>query len=369
MKTKLLVMFGGISPEHEVSVLTGLQLLKNADKNKYEVTPVYLDKSGRWWTGQNAASPDFFRQADLLAPTGLEPFDLSLHRDSNEFDAAVLCFHGGAGERGMVQGALELAGIPYQGPGITSSAACFDKAVFRQILTAIDYPQPNFVAIRLADWQAHQSELLKRVEQLPTPWFVKPANGGSSIGVEKITESTQLHPAIERAFQFDHTILVEEGIEDWLEVNVSVLGDHSNCQASVPEQPLSQDELLSFADKYERGGGKKSGMASAQRRIPAPISTALTNKLQQVSVELFKLFDCTGVVRIDYFVEPSSEQYQVIEINTIPGSMSYYLWEKSGLPYPALIDRLVEISLSRHKHQQQLVTSFETSILRNHSLS
>lgn len=363
-KTRLAVLFGGITVEHEVSVITGLQLIKNVDPARYEVTPVYVDKAGQWWTGEQLIDIAYYGKQDLFAPKGLTPFKLSLNRNDNPIDVAILCFHGGYGEAGNVQGALELAGIPYQGPGVMSSAVCFDKITLRQVLTAAGINQTQYVWFTKNAWQSDQAHWIQEVNHLSYPVFVKPANGGSTVGIERVTSEAELVAAVDRVTAFDHRILVEAEIKDCIEVNVSVLGLEGDVQASVPEQPIKADEFLSYADKYERGG-KKSGMASATRRIPAPISARLTEKLQTLAKEIFHLFDCHGVIRIDFFVDPSAETIYVVEPNTIPGSMSFYLWEATGLKYTQLIDRLVEIALEKAKRQQDITHSFETNILKN----
>jgi D-alanine-D-alanine ligase len=362
-KTRLLVLFGGITVEHEVSVITGVQLLKHVDREKYEPTPVYIDKSGAWWTGESLFSIDTFKPLDLYKPTGLESFSLNLNAGSNPYDAAILCFHGAYGEAGNVQGLLELVGIPYQGPGVVGSAINFDKIVTRQVFTAENLPQTKYIWFTAEEWENSQSECVKKIESLSYPVFVKPANGGSTIGIEKVSDPSKLVETVNRVKTFDNRILVEAEVKDCIEVNVSVLGLGGDSMASVPEQPIKADEFLSFADKYERGGGKKSGMASANRRIPAPISSSLTQKLQDLAQHIFKVMDCSGVVRIDFFVDPSEERICITELNTIPGSMSYYLWQATGVQYPELIDRLVAIAKARFARQKKLVTSFESNIL------
>ena len=361
---KLAVMFGGISPEHEVSVITGVQLINHVNRDKYEVLAIYIDKAGQWWTGPQLFSVNYFKDQDLYHPTGLTAFQLSLNAGRNNIDVAILCFHGQSGEGGHIQGVLEVAGIPYQGPGVTSSAVCFDKIMLRQILTAADIPQPKYLWFTHQQWQTQPQPLQSAIDQLGYPIYVKPANGGSTIGIERVTNVQDLPAAIAIVTQYDQRILVEKEVTDYLEVNVSVLGTADDSQASVPEQPIKQAQLLSFADKYQHGGGKKSGMASASRRIPAPISAAATIKVQELARRVFKILDCAGVIRIDFFVDPSTEEILVIEPNTIPGSMSYYLWEASGVTYPELIDRLVTIAERRHHDRHQLITSFESNILR-----
>jgi len=360
---RLLVLFGGATVEHEVSVITGVQLIKHVDLSKYQVTPVYIDKKGQWWTSNVLKTIEYYKTANLAQPGGLTPFNLNLNHKSNPYDAAILCFHGAYGEAGNVQGALELAGIPYQGPGVVSSAICFDKVVLRQILASEGIPQAKYVWFTRLEWQTNQDQITAKINELGWPVFVKPANGGSTIGIERIKAAAELDAAVARATSFDHRIIVEAEITECIEINVSVIGLEGEAQASVPEQPIKAAEYLSFADKYERGGGKKSGMASATRRIPAPISSSLTQKVQALALKVFHLLDCSGVIRIDFFVNPSTADIYVIEPNTIPGSMSYYLWEASDLPYAQLIDRLVAVAQTRQARNEQLVTSFDNTIL------
>lgn len=363
-KLKLGVLFGGVSVEHEVSIITGLQLLKKIDLQKYEVIPIYLDKTGKWWTGSSAAELAYYRTADLFTPTGLTPFVLDLNQPATpQLDVAILCFHGTQGESGSVQGALELAGIPYQGPSVLSAAIAFDKIVTRQIASAEGIHQTPYTWFTKHDWTTNQTAVIQKITQLELPVFIKPANSGSSIGIKKANKSSELVESIEFALQFDDRILVEKEVRDCLEINISVLGDQNSAQASVAEQPIKADEFLSFVDKYQRGGGKKSGMASATRRIPAPISSHTLELLQAEALRLFKIFDCSGVVRIDFFVNPVTSEIFLTELNTIPGSMSFYLWEATQLSYPHLIDRLVEIALAQRTNSSDKLKAFETNLL------
>lgn len=359
------VLFGGVSVEHEVSVITGVQLMKHADPQKYEIIPVYIDKAGAWWTGSKLTDISYYGKQNLFKPKELSPFTLAVgNHQQPPFSVAILCFHGAYGEAGNVQGALELMGIPYQGPGVTASAVNFDKIMTRQILMAEHIAQPEYVWFSAREWHSDAALLTDKIaHQLGFPVFVKPANGGSTIGIEKVKTSKELAAAIKRVAAFDSRILVEKEVSDCIEVNVSVLGIEGELQASIPEQPIKTDEFLSYADKYERGG-KKTGMASASRRIPAPISSTLTTKVQQLALHLFTLFGCSGVVRIDFFVNPSSEEVLVTELNTIPGSMSYYLWEATHLPFTKLVDRLVDIAEEKQRRSAALTHSFESNILK-----
>lgn len=368
-KKRLAILFGGETVEHEVSVITAVQLMKHVNQNHYDLLPIYIDKAGQWWTGPQLTSIETYSHQDLFAPQDLTPFHLTPDKagtaHESKIDVALLCFHGAYGEAGNVQGLLELAGIPYQGPGVTSSAIAFDKIITRQILKAEGIPQTAYMWFTATEWQQNAAAIKTKIAALTYPVFIKPANGGSTIGIEKIHTAAEIDAGIARVLTFDDRIIVEAEVKECIEVNVSVLGIEGNIRASVPEQPIKVDEFLSYADKYERGGGKKSGMASASRRIPAPISSSLTAQLQELAKRIFTIFDCSGVVRIDFFVDPSTEQIFVTELNTIPGSMSYYLWEASGVPYTQLIEELVQVALEKHARQAGLVTSFESNILKN----
>ncbi len=364
MKKRLAVLFGGVTTEHEVSVITGVQLMGKVDQSRYELVPIYIDKAGKWWSGEQLTDIAFYRTLNLFNPEGLTELHIHPVRNSNDIDVAILCFHGEFGESGNVQGLLELAGIPYQGPGVTGSMAAFDKIITRQILTAEGINQTRYVWFNRSEWTEDKQMVMSKVNNLSYPLYVKPSRSGSSIGISRITTSQDMEKTIEQVLLFDSRILIEEEVKDCIEINVSVLGGET-IEASVTEQPIKSEEFLSFADKYEKGGGKKQGMASATRRIPAPISNALGEKVKDLAKKLFRLFDCSGVVRIDFFVDPSEERIYVTELNTIPGSMSFYLWEATGVTYPQLVDRLVEIAEEQFAQKEKLIRSFETNILNN----
>lgn len=359
---QLAVIYGGITPEHEVSIITAVQLMENVDQEKYQLVPIYIDKSGGWWTGKQLLDIDYYRTQDLQQPTGLQPYSISPVKNDNQLDVAILCFHGGYGESGNIQGLLELANIPYQGPEILGANAAYDKILSRQIFTAENIGQTEHTWFTDQEWKKDRKQVLAEIEKLGLPVFIKPSRSGSSIGIQRVTQQKNLVAAIEQVLKFDYRVLVEAEIQDCIEVNVSVLGGDS-VQASIPEQPIKGGEFLSFSDKYEKGGGKKQGMAGASRRIPAPISSKMTTKLQNLAKRIFHIFDCTGVVRIDFFVNPSSEEIYVTEVNTIPGSMSYYLWAASDVSYPELIERLIKIAKKRQAKKQNLVQSFHSNIL------
>lgn len=369
--TRLGVIFGSRSVEHEVSIITACQLMKHVNTTTYTVVPLYIDKKGKWWTGDRARTIDGFKDQDLESPTGFEAVDLLADPTTDHgIDVAIICTHGTHGEDGSIQGLLELAGIPYQGPGIVGSALCMDKILTKQVLLSSGIAVVPFQWCTHDEWKKDSKTVLSRIldtngpatSQLSFPLFVKPANLGSSVGISKATDLLSLETAIEVAFQFDRRVLIEQGKEAIKEINVSVLG-FNEFIASTPEEPVSSGELLSYSDKYEQGGKKTGGMASLRRRIPAPIPMSLTKKIQETAINACKQLDVSGVVRIDFLVNPGTGEYWLNELNTIPGSMSFYLWEASGISYPELIDRLVEIATKRHASMRSVITSIATPII------
>lgn len=370
---RLGVIFGSRSVEHEVSIITACQLIKHVDVEHYTVVPLYIDKKGRWWSGGKAGKIESFAGQNLESPQGFEPYSFSPDPTVDHgFDVALICIHGTHGEDGTVQGLLELAGIPYQGPGVAGSAVGMDKLLTKKILSASGIPIVNYQWLTDENWKSNKQAVLDRLldpsntghKLLQFPLFVKPANLGSSVGITKARDVDSLTEAIEIALSFDRKVIVEQGIENMKEINVSVLG-YDTFEASVPEEPIASGELLSYADKYERGGGKKSGgMASLNRRIPAPIPMSLTKKLQDAAIMAVRQCDCSGVVRVDMIVRPETGEFWVNELNTIPGSMSFYLWEATGVSYKELISRLIAIAYERHESKKGKMTSIQTTIIK-----
>lgn len=372
-KVRLGVIYGSKSVEHEVSVITALQLMKNADPKTYDVVPIYIDKNGRWLTGEHLKRIESYRHLELIHKNIAYPMlaspdtkETSLtctdkHEALGSIDVAVVCCHGTLGEDGTVQGLLELAGVPYQGPGVLGSAVCMDKIMTKQVLESMGFPVVKYIWFNAQEWKESKTTVMKRFEALRYPLYVKPSNLGSSVGISRAKDKKGLLYAIDVALHFDTRILVEEEAVGCIEVNASVLG-YLHLKVSTLEQPLKTDEILSYADKYERGG-KKSGMASLNRRIPAPISSSLTEKIQDAALSVFKTLDLSGVVRIDFLVDAGSEKYWVNEVNTIPGSMSFYLWQATDLDYPHLIDALVKTAFERQSARKGFIKSISSNIL------
>lgn len=376
-RLKVGLFFGGRSTEHEVSVITALQGYENLDKNKYEVLPIYVSKSGNFYTGGKLLDLKNYKEVHslLLSSTkvtvGKENsqgglFSKGLFSKFFPLDLALLAFHGSFGEDGAIQGLLEVHQIPYTGFNVAGSAIGMDKVFSKALFQSLSIPIGKYSVVKRGDWLKDSKKVISEIKSnLKFPLFVKPATIGSSIGINKASNEDALSFAIEVASVYSDKILVEEAFENVIEVNCAALG-YEEIRTSVCEMPVPSAEILSFADKYQRGGGKGSkgsGMASLSRVIPAPISNKLTKKIQETTIKVFRTMDGCGVARVDYFVDKDKEKFWINEINTIPGSFSFYLWNKIGIKFPKLLDILIECALKRAENQKKTQYTFESNLL------
>jgi len=381
-KLRVGVFYGSRSVEHEVSVITALQAMDNLDPQRYDVVPVYITKEGEWYTGDALRKLEIYQQGRegrknltrvSLAPVPSEgllvveergrrlPFGGSAPR--LQIDLAFPCVHGTFGEDGTLQGLFELADLPYVGSGVLASALGMDKIAMKSAFRAAGLPVIDCAVIRRDEWKTQSRDVVARlVDTFGFPSFVKPANLGSSVGISRANDPDSLRQALEVAAAYDRRILVEKAAEGATDINCSVLGYDGDLRTSVCEQPVSWESFLSYEDKYIRGG-KSQGMKGLSRRIPAPISPDVTRRIQDYAERAFIAVDAAGVARIDFLVT-ADEQVYVNEINTLPGSLAFYLWEASDLPFPRLLDRLVEIALARHDARKQTTFSFDSTLLR-----
>ena len=385
-KPTVAILFGGRSTEHEVSIITGLQVVQNADRDKYNVLPVYVTKEGKWVTGDerlekvetyrdlSAVAKDFknsYITPDTLQGALVENPEstkgLLKKSEIRKIDVAILCFHGGSGEDGGVQGLLDMAGIPYTGCGVLGSALCMDKISTKLILKSAGVPVVKGIYFLREDWDADKKSIIQRIEkELSYPIFIKPSNSGSTIGIGAASNKKELEEVTEVAKFYDRRILAEEGVKNPKETNVSVMG-YKNLVLSEFEQPVSSGKFLSFQDKYLSGGGKSEGMASTKRIIPSPIKDETRKKIGEYAKQAYKVLDCSGLVRIDFLLSQDEKQVYLNEVNTIPGSMSFYLWEPAGVPFNKMIDNLIEIAKERQEDRSKTVRTFQSNILENFS--
>ena len=353
-KLRVGVIYGGRSGEHEVSVASAASIFKHIDAEKYEPVPIRIEKTGRWTLGGRV--PEALSAAAVLEgerTEALQAIEPSAAVAASGIDVVFPVLHGPYGEDGTVQGLLELANVPYVGAGVLGSAAGMDKAVMKTLFAASGLPiVPHLVALR-REWERDGRDVTRRIrDDLRYPVFVKPANLGSSVGISKARSDAELTVAMELALQFDRKIVIEAAVPDAREIECAVLGN-DDPRASVPGEIIPSREFYDYEAKYLD--------EASELLIPAPLSAAETARIQQLAVDAFRAAEGAGMARVDFLIGRGTGDVFVNEVNTIPGfttiSMYPKLWEASGLPYPALIDRLIELALERHSEKQKLRTS------------
>ncbi len=383
------VIFGSRSCEHEVSIISALQMMKAADPDHYDVVPIYISMAGEWFTGKPLLDLKTYRHFDAymqgLERVWLDPaagsgalmtvdppsgiFKREKVRLAARLDCAIPVLHGMHGEDGTLQGMLEMCNIPYASSGVAASAVGMDKTYMKEFFKGCGYPVlPSCRALR-SRWEADSVSVIREIEdKLSYPVFVKPASLGSSIGVSKAKNAKELAECLVLAFEFDRKVLVEKGLENPLELNCSALGYDDDVTVSAIEMPVTGGDLLSFMDKYLQGGKSASkGMASLKRILPAPIEPELKDRIQTLTADIFQRMDCKGVVRVDYMYDAPSDGLYITEINTIPGSLAFYLWAESGVKYAELIDRLVSYAIKAHEDKNNSNYAFSSDILKEAS--
>ena len=347
-KTRVGVIFGGRSGEHEVSLRSAESIIKSLDPSKYEVVPVAITHEGRWLGSKNSIAMLSAGEAIQTALTRGEPMAvLPEPRSKADVDVFFPIVHGTYGEDGTIQGLLELAGIPYVGAGVLGSAVGMDKDVMKRLLREAGLPVGDFWVTRSSDIDSFVRTFSA---ELPYPVFVKPANLGSSVGITKVRAAGELAAALAVAAEFDRKIVVEKGI-DAREIELSVLGnDHP--KASIPGEIVPAREFYDYQAKYVDDDSRLI--------IPAPLSEAQVRQAQELAVRTFQALDCAGMGRVDLFLERPTGKFLVNEINTLPGftSISMYpkLWEASGLAYSDLLDQLIQLAIERHAEKKKLRT-------------
>ena len=388
MKKQIGVIFGSRSCEREVSIISAIQLMKHADPNQYDVIPVYIDEHGIWYTGEKLKEISCFTPfkpdtpgicrifPDLTAGSGallkITKGSGLLRHDKLEIaariDVFIIVMHGLNGEDGTLQGLLELANIPYTSTGVAGSAVGMDKIMMKQFFRGAGLPVLPGEWFNRAAFSRDPQQVLSTVrKKLGFPVFVKPANLGSSIGVSRADNEEELADSLRLAFEYDRRVLVEKGLDHPIELNCSVLGYDDEIKASPIEMPLNSTEFLDFGEKYLAGNGSK-GMASLHRVLPAPIEESLSDHIRDLSLRIFRMLDCKGVVRIDYMFDKQSEELYITEINTIPGSLAFYLWEYDGLSYSKLISQMIAYAEKAHADKNHSNYAFASDILKSASL-
>lgn len=385
------VFFGGPSVEHEVSVITAMQAIQAMDPQRYEVIPVYTTKSGELYTGAHLAQlesyrniPEALKQAQkvVLQKEGKDVV-LMLAKQKRfgssivtVLDVALPIYHGTGGEDGVMQAHFERLGLPYTGPDVTSSAIGMDKWASKAMFKLHGVPCVEGVKVTQSQYFTDPEAAAQTIEKaVGYPAIIKPYNLGSSVGIHKCRDRASLLEGLEDAFLYSQAVLAERAVQNLREINCAVLGDSEEARASVCEEPLNATDILTYADKYQSGGktgktgaksgGGSKGMQSLARVVPADLSPEMTEKVQQLAIDAFRAIGACGCSRIDFLLDNQTGELFANEINTIPGSLAFYLWEKSGLTFSQLMDEMIRLALKRQRQQSLLHRSFETNLLQH----
>lgn len=380
MKTRVAMIFGGKSVEHEVSVISGIQAVVNMDTEKYEVIPVYMTKDNDMYVGELIGDIEQYKDVDgllrkservIMVKDGgkvkLVPYPPKKFGKNPvwEIDIVFPVVHGTNVEDGALQGYFKTLGVPFVGCDVTASAIGMDKYIMKAVLSQSDVPVLPALMFTLSDY-AEMAELLNRVEdRFGYPVIVKPVNLGSSVGISVAKDRVELAEAVDDAFRYATKVLVEHAVTNLREINCAVLGDENEAIASECEEPLHSKDILSYEDKYVNGGkeGGSKGMAGVSREIPAKLSEEKREEIREIAVRAFKALGCNGVSRIDFLIDDDTGELFFNEINTIPGSLAFYLWEPVNIPYRELLDRMIQLALKRVRTEESLTFTFDTNIL------
>ena len=354
-----------------------MQAINAFDKDKYNIIPIYISKQGRWYTGDNLLEIRNYKDMKGITEKATEVFmrpeygDYNLYRAKTStfskknaveatIDVVIPVLHGTNGEDGIFEGVLETIGIPFAGCNTLSSANGMDKITMKMILRESGIPVVDYAWCTDKQWFSERDRIIEDVEKrLGYPVIVKPANLGSSVGIGKARDREELIEKVDNACRFSSRIIIEHMIEQLKEINCSVLGDADEHQSSVCEEPIKTGDFLSYEDKYM--GGQK-GMQASEKRIPAELSDEMSEKIRRMAGETFRVLSCHGVSRVDVMRDEKDNAVYVNEINTIPGSLSFYLWEATGIPFDKLMDRLVQLALKRHREIGRKTFSYDRNI-------
>ena len=385
MKRQIAFVFGGRSVEHEISIITGLQAYLAFENDEWEAFPLYISKRGEMFIGENLSKIENYKDLNILMSSAQR---VVLVNEGNKaklvgypqkkfgknfempLDMAFLCVHGTNVEDGALQGYFKTLGVPIVGCDVEAAALGMDKFTQKAVLKDAGIPGLPAKRYTAKDYQDLDA-LTKDVEdEFGYPVIVKPVNLGSSVGISVAKDAGELVSALDDAFLYSSVVLVERAIENLREINCAVLGDIEECEASEIEEPVSSDEILSYEDKYmnnAKGGSK--GMASVSRKIPAEVSEEKREEIRELACRAFQALGCNGVARIDFMIDEDTGELFFNEINTIPGSLSFYLFEPLGMPYSELLNRMVELANKRQRINRSLTFSFNTNVLDSATLA
>ena len=389
MKIKVGVIFGGNSVEHEVSIITACQAMNYINKEKYDVVPIYISKDRTWYTGKMLMDIEVFKDFDSLKRYAkkvvltkkqdgfvLQKVDGLFRKDVENIDIVLPLVHGKGVEDGSLAGYLDLVGVPYAEANIIGSSLGQDKVIQKQIMTASNIPTPDYTWFFDSEYLENSKKILKNIKELGYPVIVKPANLGSSVGISVATKESEVIKSIEDAITYDNKILVEKVIDNLLEVNISVLGNYEYAETSAIAEMITNNDFLTYSDKYLGKGSKKTGlknstktgsMATSSMRIPANLKASVKKEVEDLAIKTFKTLNLSGDVRIDFLIDNKNDKVYVNEPNIIPGSLAFYLWKAVGKDYTTLLDDIITLGIKEYKAKTNKVTSFESNILSNYN--
>ena len=386
MKTVIGVFFGGKSVEHEVSIISALQVVENLDKEKYDIIPIYISKDNKFYSSEFLSDINRYKDLDEIVRLSDEVYfthengKLLVNKKDGVFkkilfkiDIVFPVVHGLNVEDGTLEGFLEMYNIPYVGCDVCSSAVGMNKIIFKKVLESSNIPVVEYDTLNISEFEQDSKKAFEKIkDKLSLPIIVKPANLGSSVGIEIIKDEKEFVPKMQQVFEFCENVLIERCITNLREINCSVVGGFSSQEVSVLEEPIKEDEILSYKDKYlgngkggklSKMGGKSSGMASLTRKIPAQLDKDQEDEIYNLAKNTFKLLNCEGISRIDFILDGDNDKIYVNEINTIPGSLSFYLWEPKGVKFSELLDKAIRIAIKRQERRNKITYSTNVNIL------
>lgn len=386
MKIKLGVIFGGESVEHEISIITAVQAMENIDENKYEIVPIYISKDRIWYTGKMLMDISIYNDFDnlkryakkvtLTRKNGgfyLQSLTGLFKRDVAEIDIAFPIVHGNNVEDGTLAGYLDTLGIPYVGSRVLGAALGQDKVVQKQVMAAEGLPIVDYTWFYDSEYFEDSKTIADKVKKMGYPVIVKPACLGSSVGINVVKKAAELDSAIAEAIKYDTKVIVEKMVSNLVEVNCAVLGNYSYQETSLIAEMLTDNDFLTYQDKYvgngsgAKKGGAKEGMASSDFIIPARLDKKVEEQVYDLSKKAFRALNLSGVARVDFLIDSKKKEVYVNEPNTIPGSLSFYMFHPKGKNYTTLLDEMITLAIKDYKERCKKTYSFDSNILSSYS--
>lgn len=382
MRIKVGFIFGGESVEHEVSIISAIQAMNKIDEEKYEVVPIYITKDREWYTGELLKDIEVYQDLKLLKKYAknvvlyykngsyvLQTKGL-FKRIVNTIDIAFPVVHGTNVEDGVLQGYLQSIGIPFVGSNVYASVVGQDKVYMKNIWEKAGLNMAKYTWFYDYDYRNNQDKILKEIDKIGYPVVVKPATTGSSVGIGVASTKDEIIDAIDEAIQYDSKIIVEEKVENLKEVNIAVMGNYERQRLSAIEEVMSSNKFLTFDDKYIGNGKSKGkfkvaskGMASLNRKLPADLSKEVKEKVEDMAINAFKVLGTSGNARIDFMINSKTNKVYINEINSIPGSLAFYLWEEASVSFTDLLDEMINIGIKDYKKRSAKIHSFDSNIL------